>query len=160
MNEKRAPGRAGAADDLMTAVEDHDRDRRAAERLHHRRGARARPGGAVDQREEALDQPGGAALLIILHAVGLDVAGALEGLAQQGRELADLGLGIGGDPAHAPADRDDRADRQRKDEERDEGEKPILVEHHADQEDDGHRVLADAGRGHSPRRCATAPHRW
>ena len=50
---------------------------------------------------------------------------------------ADLGLGIGGHPANAPPDRNDRSDRQREDEERNESEKPILVEHHADQEKDG-----------------------
>ena len=141
---EQSAGGAGAADDLVTAVENDDGDRRPAEGLHHRRGARARPRAAIDQREEALDQPGGAALLVLFHAVGLDMPGALKGLAQQGRELADLGLGIGGHPANAPADRDDRADRQREDEERNEGEKPILIEHHADQENDRHRVLADA----------------
>ena len=140
---EQRPGGAGAADDLVTAVENDDRNRRPAERLHKRRGARARPRAAIDKRKEALDEPRGAALLIRLHAIGLDVAGALKGLAQQSRELADLGLGVGGDPANAPPDRDNRTDRQREDKERSESEKPILVEHHADQEDDGHCVLAD-----------------
>ncbi len=143
--EERARG-AGAGDHLVAAVEDHDRDRRAAERLHHRRGARSRPVGAVDQRKEALDQPGGAALLVILHAVGLDVARALEGLAQQRRQLADFDLGVGRDPAHAPADVDDRPDRQRKSEERNQRQDPVLVEHQRDQKHDRHRVLADAAK--------------
>jgi len=42
------------------------------------------------------------------------VASALKGLAQQGRQLADLGLGAGRDPADTPADADDRMNRQRK----------------------------------------------
>ena len=100
---EQGAGRAGAGDDLVAAIEDDDGDRRATEGFHHRRGARARPRAAIDQRKEALDQPGGAALFILLHAVGLNMPGALKGLAQQGRELADLGLGIGGHPPNAPA---------------------------------------------------------
>ena len=141
---EQGAGRAGAADDLVTAVQNDDGDRCPTEGLHHRRGPRARPRAAIDQREKALDQPGGAALLVPFHTIRFDVPGALEGLTQQGGELADLGLGIGGHPANAPADRDDRADRQWEDEKRNEGEKPVLIEHHADQENDRHRVLADA----------------
>ena len=100
----------------MAAIEDDDGDRRATEGFHHRRGARARPRAAIDQRKEALDQPGCAALFILFHTVGLDMPGALEGLAQQGRELADLGLGIGSHPPNPPADRDDWPDRQRENE--------------------------------------------
>ena len=74
------------------------------------------------------------------------MAGALKGLAQQCRELADFGLGVGGDPADAPADPDDRSDRQREDEEGNESEEPILIEHDADKENDGHCVLADPAK--------------
>ena len=50
------------------------------------------------------------------------------------------------------------ADRQREDEERDERQQPVLVEHDADQEDDGHRILADPaediGRGAAQQRAS------
>ncbi len=78
--EKRA-GRPRADDHLMAAIEDHQRDRHAAERLHHRRGPRARAIGAIDQPEDALEEARGAALLVLLHAIGLDVTRTLKGLA-------------------------------------------------------------------------------
>ncbi len=83
-------------------------------------------------------------LLVGLHAIRLDQARALEGLAQQCRQLAHLGLRIGRNPAHSAADPDDRVDRHREDEERDQRQQPVLVEHDPDQENDGQRILADA----------------
>src|SRR5271166_4524152 len=103
----------------MTAVKDHDRDRRTTQGLHHRRGPRSRPTRTVDQRKKALEETGGATLLVSLHTISFDMAGALKGLAQQRRQLADLGLGVGRNPPDSPADADDRMDRQREHEERD-----------------------------------------
>ncbi len=140
---EESAGGAPSADHLVTPVEDDDRNRRAAEGLHHWRRPRSRPGAMVDQRKQAFDQACGASLLVLLHAVGLDMAGALKGLAQQSGQLPDLGLRVGGNPANAPADPDDRMDRQWKYKERYQSEKPILVEHNADEEDDGNRILAD-----------------
>ena len=160
--DEREEGARGAriGDDLMAAIEDHDGDGGAAQAFHHRRGARPSPRGAVDQHEQAIEEAGGTPLLIGLHAVGLDQPRALEGLAQQGRELADLGLGIGRDPAHSPADADDRANRQRKDEERDQRQEPVLVEHDADQEHDGQRVLAHGAQHIGRGGRAASRHRW
>src|SRR6266568_7650018 len=65
----------------------------AGQALHRligkRRGGRARPSRAVDQLDDAADQPFGTLGLVILHAIGLDVAGALERLVEQRGELAE-----------------------------------------------------------------------
>src|SRR4029077_10278260 len=103
-----------------------------------------RPAGPNNQSKQVFEEPGSAALLVSFHAVGFDVASALKGLAQQRRQLADLGLGVGSDPADAAADADDRMDRQWEDEERNETKKPVLVEHHRDEEGDRDRILAHA----------------
>ena len=89
----------------MPAIEDHHRDRDAAERLHHRRRAKARAVGAIDQRENPLEQGGGAGLFILLHAIGFDVPRALEGLGQQGHQLPGFRLGVRRYPPHPSADR-------------------------------------------------------
>src|SRR6516165_5952573 len=71
------------------------------------------------------------------------MAGTLKSLVQQCRKLADLGLSVGRDPTDAPANSNDRVDSHWKNKKRDKSEKPILIEHHADEEDDGDRVFTN-----------------
>ena len=52
--------------------------------------------------------------------------------------------------------RDDRPDRQRQGDKGDKRHRPVLIEHHGDKKDDGHRVLADPGQ-HIARRAAQQP---
>src|SRR5262245_54196605 len=109
----------------MPTVENDGSNRRTAERLHHRRGPRAGPTGAHDQRKQAVEESCSAALLVGFHAVGFDMAGTLESLAQQRRQLTDLSLSIGGNSADTAADPDDRMDRQRKDQKSHKAEQPV-----------------------------------
>ncbi len=127
-------------------IEDHQGDGDAAQRLHQRRGDRADALRPLDQSVEALDEALRALRLIGLHAIGLDVPRALEGLVEQGGELAKLALGVGGDAPHAPSDADHRADGDGEDDEGDQRQQPILIEHQRDEESRRHRLLADAGK--------------
>ena len=75
------------------------------------------------------------------------MAHALEGFRGEGREFADSGLGAGRRLAHPLAEPADGPPREREDEEHDEGEFGVLIEHQRDQQDDHQQVLDEAGHG-------------
>ncbi len=129
----------------MAAIENDARDRYAAQRLHQRRRDRTHPLRALHQVVEPLDDRLGAALLIGLHAIGLDVTRALKHLIEQRGQAADLDLGIGRDAAHAPPEPRQRPHDERKRRDRDQRQHPVLIEHQRDQADRRHRFLAEPG---------------
>ena len=117
--ERREKGEKGAGigllpDHPVSPVDDDDGDGGAAQRLHDGAGQRPYARRPEGEAEDALDDSAHAAFLVFLHAVGLDHADALEGLFQQGGQLAHFLLGVGGDRAHPPAEADDGKHRQGK----------------------------------------------
>ena len=98
-----------------------------------------------DEAEDALDQAVRALRLEGLAVVGLDVARALEGLVEPGGKEAELVERRRRDLAHPLADPRDRIDRDGEDDAGDQRELPVLLEHDADEEQQGQRILDHAG---------------
>ncbi len=153
---EEGPRRRRAGDHLRAAVEDDHGDGDAAQVLHDRRRQRAHAQRLVEQAIELLDRAAGAADLVVLHAVGLDVARALHRFVEQRRQPPDLRLRARRDAAHAPADLRDRKKRDREQHHRGEREAPFLIEHHGDEEDDREALLDHAGERGRDRRAQEA----
>ena len=137
--------RAGARQHLVAAIENDQRHRDTAQRFHQRRGDGAGARSTLQQPGEIVDHPARAVGLIGFHAIGLDVARALEALIEQRHQQTDLGLRVGRDAPHPLAELDDRAEGQRERYRGDQRQRPVLVEHQRDQESGGERFLADIG---------------
>ena len=139
------PGRGLAAHDAGPAVEDHRPDRDPAQHLDERRRQRPGPHHPEHLAESVGDDVMGAAGLVRLHPVSLDVPHIVHRLVEQRAETAGRDLGSGRGFAHAPAEIANRDDGDGEDGATDDGQTPILIEQEPDQKDQGDAVLGHAG---------------
>src|SRR5262249_41817086 len=117
----------------------------------------------IDQRKEPLDKCCGALFLILFHAIGFDMAGAFESLAQQRRELPYFGLCAGGPPAGPPTAPQKWCARHWGQTEREKEQGPTPGENPGRtgrrKENRRYRYPCRSRQGHSRRRYAEEPHR-
>ena len=86
----------------------------------------------------------GAGAFVIFHAVGFDLADALENLGKAVGQCGHFGLCPPRNAAQLFAEIGDEKRDEREDRESDQREFPILIKHHADQKDESQEVFSDA----------------
>ena len=138
--------RLGTADHLVGAIEHHGKDRQTAQKIDDRMGDRLGPEASEIEAKQTLDCILCALGLALFHGVGLDVARAAKGLVEEGRETTDFGLPFARYPPHAPADQVDGYSGKRQKNESGQGQPPILINHHGNQEGRGEEMQAEAGQ--------------
>ncbi|EGY00670.1 hypothetical protein AZA_76900 [Nitrospirillum viridazoti Y2] len=131
---------------LQPAIDDDADEDDAAQHLIDGNEGGGDAEGLVGQLAQIVGDAGHTPHLILFHAVGLHMAGPLEGLGQDAGEGAERRLRAPRHPAQPAGHAAEHDGGEGHHGQRDGGQQPILLEHHAHQEDERQHALAVVGQ--------------